>query len=140
MRTTVPSYHSPQACRLAGITYRQIDYWARVGLVAPSIAEAAGSGTARRYSACDVLCLRLVGLLTRRGIVPTSCWARDAVEIVRLADVDTLRRGVLVLGDTVPAVLTSDEVASYVERFDDATLLVPLGPLCTGLAGLDPLL
>jgi len=40
-------YRVPEVCRVVGITYRQLDYWARTGLVNPSIREAGGSGTRR---------------------------------------------------------------------------------------------
>ena len=43
-------YRVPEVCRTIGITYRQLDYWARTGLVTPSIREAGGSGTQRLYS------------------------------------------------------------------------------------------
>jgi hypothetical protein len=42
-------YRGPIACRAAGITYRQLDYWARTGLVEPSVRPAGGSGTHRLY-------------------------------------------------------------------------------------------
>lgn len=127
-------YRGPQACAAAGITYRQLDHWARIGLVCPSITEAHGSGTQRRYSALDVLCLRIVGALARRQIAPSSVWVVDAVEIVRLADVDTLVAGTLVLGDGVPAILEPFEVADLVlTGLGDVTLLLPLGPLADGI-------
>ncbi|MED5527073.1 MAG: MerR family transcriptional regulator, partial [Actinomycetota bacterium] len=48
-------YRGPVACAAAGITYRQLDYWARTGLVAPTVRGAAGSGTQRLYSFRDIL-------------------------------------------------------------------------------------
>ncbi|MGH9285464.1 MAG: MerR family transcriptional regulator, partial [Acidimicrobiales bacterium] len=51
-------YRGPQVCAIVGITYRQLDYWARTGLLRPSIAEARGSGTQRRYSYRDLLELK----------------------------------------------------------------------------------
>ncbi|MGH3263935.1 MAG: MerR family transcriptional regulator, partial [Trebonia sp.] len=42
-------YRGPTACTAAGITYRQLDYWARTGLVEPSVRAAQGSGTQRLY-------------------------------------------------------------------------------------------
>lgn len=131
-------YRGPQACDLAGITYRQLDHWARIRLIPPSVTAAHGSGTQRRYSSVDVVCLRIVKLLTARGMIPSSRWPVDAVEIIRLAEHDTLRNGVLVLGDDVPAVLDPDEVPAFAGRLGDAVLFVPLGPLCAGLDGLDP--
>ena len=43
-------YRGPQVCKIVGISYRQLDYWARTDLVRPSLADARGSGTQRRYS------------------------------------------------------------------------------------------
>ena len=60
-RVAIPDdigYRGPTACAAAGITYRQLDYWARTGLVEPGIRPAAGSGTQRLYSFRDVLVLR----------------------------------------------------------------------------------
>src|SRR5688572_17062734 len=48
-------YRGPSACQIAGITYRQLDYWARTSLVVPSIRSAAGSGSQRLYSFKDIL-------------------------------------------------------------------------------------
>src|SRR5690625_6418523 len=53
-------FRGPVACRAAGITYRQLDYWARTGLVEPAIRPATGSGTQRLYSFRDILVLKVV--------------------------------------------------------------------------------
>ncbi|MGB0961614.1 MAG: MerR family transcriptional regulator, partial [Mycobacterium sp.] len=53
-------YRGPSACQIAGITYRQLDYWARTSLVVPSIRGAAGSGSQRLYSFKDILVLKIV--------------------------------------------------------------------------------
>ncbi|MDT5250686.1 MAG: hypothetical protein QOJ28_3320, partial [Mycobacterium sp.] len=53
-------YRGPSACQIAGITYRQLDYWARTGLVVPTIRSASGSGSQRLYSFKDVLVLKVV--------------------------------------------------------------------------------
>src|SRR6202008_3258591 len=52
-------YRGPSACQIAGITYRQLDYWARTSLVVPSIRSAAGSGSQRLYSFKDILVLKI---------------------------------------------------------------------------------
>jgi DNA-binding transcriptional MerR regulator len=49
------AYRGPALCRIAGISYRQLDYWARTGLLQPSISAAAGSGSQRLYSRADLL-------------------------------------------------------------------------------------
>lgn len=61
-------YRGPVACAAAGITYRQLDYWARTGLVEPSIRPASGSGTQRLYSFRDILVLRIVKRLIDTGV------------------------------------------------------------------------
>jgi DNA-binding transcriptional MerR regulator len=48
-------FSGPMVCRLTGVTYRQLDYWARTELVTPSITAARGSGSKREYSYSDVL-------------------------------------------------------------------------------------
>ena len=61
-------YRVPEVCRVVGITYRQLDYWARTGLVNPSIREAGGSGTQRLYSFRDLLVLKLMKQLLDTGV------------------------------------------------------------------------
>jgi DNA-binding transcriptional MerR regulator len=61
-------YRVPEVCKVVGISYRQLDYWARTGLVAPSIRPAGGSGTQRLYSFGDLLQLRVVKTLLDTGI------------------------------------------------------------------------
>jgi DNA-binding transcriptional MerR regulator len=55
---TSDGYRGPQVCSIVGITYRQLDYWARTDLIRPSLADAKGSGTQRVYSYRDptVIC------------------------------------------------------------------------------------
>ena len=61
-------YRGPIACRAAGITYRQLDYWARTGLVEPTIRGAKGSGSQRLYSFRDILLLKVVKRLLDTGV------------------------------------------------------------------------
>jgi len=65
---TTTGYRGPTACRAAGITYRQLDYWARTGLVEPSVRPATGSGTQRLYSFRDILVLKVVKRLLDTGV------------------------------------------------------------------------
>ncbi|HLX89449.1 MAG TPA: MerR family transcriptional regulator [Acidimicrobiales bacterium] len=80
---TPPSngFRGPQVCSLVGITYRQLDYWARTGLLRPSIADARGSGTQRVYAYTDVLELKVIKQLLDAGISLQR--ARRAVECLR---------------------------------------------------------
>ena len=61
-------YRGPTACAAAGITYRQLDYWARTGLVEPSVRPAYGSGTQRLYSFRDVVLLKIVKRFLDTGV------------------------------------------------------------------------
>jgi len=61
-------YSGRQAATVVGISYRQLDYWARTDLIRPSLTDAAGSGSRRRYSYRDLLELRMVKTLLDAGI------------------------------------------------------------------------
>jgi DNA-binding transcriptional MerR regulator len=68
-------------CRLTGVTYRQLDYWARTDLVTPSVTSATGSGSKRRYSYRDILEVKVVKSLLDAGVALAR--ARQAVECLR---------------------------------------------------------
>ncbi len=78
----VLGYRGPAACQIVGITYRQLDYWARTKLVVPSIRSASGSGSQRLYSFKDLAVLKVVKNLLDTGV---------SLNNIRLA-VDQLRR------------------------------------------------
>lgn len=61
-------YSGKKAAEIVGITYRQLDYWARTDLVRPSVADASGSGSRRRYSYRDLLELKVIKTLLDAGI------------------------------------------------------------------------
>src|SRR5690625_7557958 len=71
-------YRGPTASKAAGITYRQLDYWARTGLVVPTLRGAEGSGTQRLYSFRVVLVLKVVKRLF--DIVVSRQQIRSALE------------------------------------------------------------
>jgi DNA-binding transcriptional MerR regulator len=78
---TEDGFRGAQVCSLVGITYRQLDYWARTGLLRPSITDAPGSGSQRRYSYGDVLELKVIKRLLDAGLKLQQ--ARQAVECLR---------------------------------------------------------
>lgn len=61
-------YHGPEVCELTGVTYRQLDYWARTDMVRPSVADAKGSGSQRLYDDGDVALIRLVKRVLDAGV------------------------------------------------------------------------
>jgi len=102
-------YRGPTACSAAGITYRQLDYWARTGLVAPTIRSASGSGSQRLYSFKDILVLKVVKRLLDTGVSLQNI--RTAVDHLRARGVDDLA-GITLLSDgvTVYECHSSEEV------------------------------
>src|SRR5580698_9456980 len=107
-------YRGPTACSAAGITYRQLDYWARTGLVEPSIRAASGSGSQRLYGFRDILVLKVVKRLLDTGISLQQI--RAAVDHLRkqgttdLAQVTLMSDGVSVYECTSP-----DEVVDLLQ-------------------------
>ncbi|WP_245622023.1 MerR family transcriptional regulator [Corynebacterium lactis] len=102
-------YRVPIACQVAGISYRQLDYWARTKLVEPSIRTAKGSGTQRLYSFRDILVLKIVRGLLDTGISLQNI--RLAVDRLRDLGVDDLANITLVSdGRTVYQCRSNEEV------------------------------
>lgn len=75
------TYSGHQAADIVGISYRQLDYWARTDLIRPSAADASGSGTRRRYSYKDLLELKVIKKMLDSGIKLTS--VRDVFAYMR---------------------------------------------------------
>ena len=94
-------YRGPVACAAAGITYRQLDYWARTALVEPSVRAAAGSGSLRLYSFRDILVLKVVKRLLDTGI---------SLQQIRAAVTHLRDRGT---NDLAGLTLMSDGVSVY---------------------------
>ena len=115
---TVPDelvgYRVPSACQIAGITYRQLDYWARTSLVVPSIRSAAGSGSQRLYSFKDILVLKIVKRLLDTGISLQNI--RVAVDHLRQRGVEDLARITLFSdGTTVYECTSAEEVVDLLQ-------------------------
>ena len=107
-------YRGPIACRAAGITYRQLDYWARTGLVEPSVRPATGSGTHRLYGFRDILVLKVVKRLLDTGV--SLHQIRTAVEHLRDRGVDDLAQITLMSdGASVYECTSADEVIDLVQ-------------------------
>lgn len=110
-------FRAPQVCRIVGITYRQLDYWDRTGLLKPSLSAARGSGTQRLYSFGDVVQLRVVKQLLDAGMSLKKI--RAAVEILAeematdrpLADVTLLSDG-----QTIYAAHDPEEIVDIFRR------------------------
>lgn len=107
-------YRGPAACSAAGITYRQLDYWARTGLVEPSVRGAAGSGSQRLYGFRDILVLKVVKRLLDTGVSLQQI--RVAINHLRERGVEDLAQITLMSdGASVYECTSADEVIDLVQ-------------------------
>ena len=107
-------YRGPTACRAAGITYRQLDYWARTGLVEPSVRSATGSGTQRLYGFRDILVLKVVKRLLDSGVSLNQI--RTAISHLRERGVEDLAQITLMSdGASVYECTSAEEVIDLVQ-------------------------
>ena len=122
-------YRAPQVCNLVGITYRQLDYWARTELITPSLQQASGSGSQRLYSFSDVVQLKVIKNLLDAGMSLKKF--RSAVEILRdemdseqpLADVTLLSDG-----KTIYAAHSDEEVVDVLRK-GQGVFSIAIGPV-----------
>ena len=125
----------PQVCTIVGITYRQLDYWARTGLLTPSLQSAKGSGSQRLYSFGDIVQLRVVKRLLDAGMSLKKI--RQAMDILReqlrsarpLADVTLLSDGT-----TIYAAHSADEVVDVFRR-GQGVFGIAVGPVQAEMEG-----
>ena len=107
-------FRGPTACSAAGISYRQLDYWARTKLVEPSVRSATGSGTQRLYSFKDILLLKIIKRLLDAGVSLQQI--RVAVDHLRLRGTDDLTQVTLMSdGATVYECRSADEVVDLLQ-------------------------
>jgi DNA-binding transcriptional MerR regulator len=108
-------FRGPQVCKIVGITYRQLDYWARTKLVEPGIRPAEGSGSQRLYSFTDIVHLKIIKNLLDAGVSLQQ--TRKAVDFLRyelkqpLAEVTILSDGT-----SIYACRSRDEVIDLLAR------------------------
>ena len=94
-------FRGATACQAAGISYRQLDYWARTGLVEPTIRSASGSGSQRLYGFKDILVLKIVKRLLDTGV---------SLQNIRSAVTHLRNRGI---SDLAQITLMSDGASIY---------------------------
>ena len=106
-------FRGPVACSAAGISYRQLDYWARTGLVEPSVRTASGSGSQRLYGFRDILMLKVVKRLLDTGVSLQNI--RAAIDHLRSRGISDLTNITLMSdGASVYACTSADEVIDLV--------------------------
>ena len=121
-------YGGPQVCKIVGISYRQLDYWARTDLLRPSLADAAGSGTQRRYSYRDLVALKVIKSLLDAGLSLQT--ARKAIDYLRDHLGEDLASSSLVLdGSRSVLVRTGEDIVDVVRQGQGVLNIVPLAGL-----------
>jgi len=115
MLETTEGYRVPEVCRVVGISYRQLDYWARTGLVTPSVKDAGGSGTQRLYSFQDLVQLRVIKKLLDAGVSLQRI--RKAVDFLQ-ENMKKEPQGITLMSDGVSiyACESEDEIIDLVKR------------------------
>ena len=126
-------FRGPIACNAAGITYRQLDYWARTGLVVPEVRGAAGSGTQRLYSFRDILILKVIKRLIDAGISLQQI--RTAIEHLRARGVEDLTQVTLMSDGVSVFECTSDDEVIDLLRGGQGVFGIALGGVWRSIEG-----
>jgi DNA-binding transcriptional MerR regulator len=125
-------FRGPQVCKIVGITYRQLDYWARTELLRPSITDARGSGTQRCYSYRDVVDLKVIKRLLDAGISLRQ--ARRAVECLREdLGADLATANIVLAGSDAVLAHSEGEVVDLLRGGQGVLNIVPLSGLISEL-------
>ena len=118
-------YRGPQVCQIVGITYRQLDYWARTDLVRPSLAEARGSGTKRAYSYRDLVVLKVIKDLLDAGLSLQAI--RQAIDYLRRELGTDVAAARLVISPSSVALIHGDgDIIDLLRRGQGVFNIVPL--------------
>ncbi len=119
-------YSGRRAAEIVGITYRQLDYWARTDLIRPTLTDATGSGSRRRYSYRDLLELKVVKNLLDAGIRLES--VREAFHYLRehLGE-DVTSVSLVISGRSVVLVRTGEEIIDLLQQGQGVLNILPLG-------------
>jgi DNA-binding transcriptional MerR regulator len=145
-------YRGPAVCRIADISYRQLDYWTTTGLVCPSIQDASGSGSQRLYAFEDIVVLKVIKGLLNTGVSLQRI--RSAIDFVREQGLTLRNLTLLSDGSTVYAMDDEREIVDLIQRgqgvfaiaaeplYDEvetevATLRAEQGPAQTGASSDD---
>ena len=125
-------FSGPEVCKIVGISYRQLDYWARTDLLRPSPADATGSGTQRRYSYRDRIALKVIKSLLDGGVSLQT--ARKAISYLRdhLGE-DLVSASLVIEGSSSVLARTGDDIVDLVQRGPGVLHIVPLGGLVSAL-------
>jgi DNA-binding transcriptional MerR regulator len=133
MDTTAHSgFSGPAVCRITGVTYRQLDYWARTDLVTPSLVAATGSGSKRRYSYSDLVEVKVIKSLLDAGV--SLARTRQAVDCLRDAlDADLGSASLILSGAKTVMAHSNGEIVDLLRGGQGVFNVVPLAGMVAEL-------
>ena len=119
-------FSGKRTAEIVGITYRQLDYWARTDLIRPSLADAKGRGSRRQYAYRDLLELRIVQQLLDAGIKLET--VRDVFKQLRTLVGDEIASATLVIqGSSVALALDDGQLLDLVRSGQGVLNVMNLG-------------
>ena len=113
-----------RAAELVDITYRQLDYWARTDLIRPSLSDARGSGSRRRYSYQDLLELKVIKTLLDAGIRLEL--VREVFAYLRENLGEDVASANLVINGTSAMLVSGDEIIDLIQKGQGVLNVLPL--------------
>jgi DNA-binding transcriptional MerR regulator len=118
-------YSGRKTAEIVGISYRQLDYWARTDLLRPSLVDATGSGSRRRYSYRDLLELKVIKSLLDAGIKLES--VREVFDFLReqLGE-DVTTANLVINGKRSVLVRSGDELIDVLQKGQGVLNVLPL--------------
>lgn len=126
-------YSGTRAAKVVGISYRQLDYWARTDLVTPSLTAASGSGSRRRYSYRDLLELRVIKTLLDAGIKLTA--VRDVFSYLRQHVTSDIAAAHLVISGRDVMLCDGDQLIDVLRRGQGVLNVLPLAGIKNDVDG-----
>lgn len=117
-------FRGTQVCKIVGISYRQLDYWARTGLLRPSLEDAKGSGTQRRYSYEDVLELKVIKQLLDAGVNLQQ--SRRAIACLRESGEELSTANLVIRGEGTVLARSGEEIIDLLKGGQGVFNIVPL--------------
>ncbi|MCB0992905.1 MAG: MerR family transcriptional regulator [Acidimicrobiales bacterium] len=129
---TEAGFSGKKTAEIVGISYRQLDYWARTDLIRPSLADAAGSGSRRSYSYQDLLELKVIKTLLDAGIRLET--VRDIFSYLRTELGEDVASANLVISGTTPVLVRSgEEIIDLIKAGQGVLNVLPLAGVKEGL-------
>ena len=123
-------YRAPDVVRIVGVTYRQLDYWARTDLVTPSVQDAQGSGSQRLYGFRDLVLLRSIRDLLDTGVSLQK--VRVALEFLR-ENLKESPEGMTLVSDgsTILACSSDSEIIDALKQGQGSMFTLPVAKVWT---------